>query len=435
MKEMTTRQAELEGLSDDQLKDLLWRLEIRYAKLQRRFQREELFAAFAKRRVTRIAWDTVSIARLDNRIERLFEAVRNGVKPWPANEALGVVDGLASRLVSKRLTLGLIAVITIVPAFASLILLAKQNADMVEQNRAEEISSYKLNRSLLYDRLFTTMLQWDYSGEEPRQVRLPFNHQRIRAESFGTLIALDKQRWTDAERTAMPPTRYVDLRSCNLYKVSVGGRIGLIRDQERNDFSRVFLENANLVGASFLNSKLDGSVFRYCEAQGATFSSPSAIATDFTGIQAENAEFYYDPKSQTPLDLTNSNFSQANLRNAVFEQAWLQNCDFESADFTGSKFDTCQILECDFTTALLGNGIDFSNTVIHKTLFLEEQLENVILPPFGYVEETETEEVKRVMTNAEQYEAWYAEQAAIMEKLANEELRELGFEGTLDDLN
>lgn len=129
----TARREELGGKSVEELRGLLEQTRARAGRLRDRLGREELLATIARRRVLRTSGDALFGARLDVRLERLFDAVRRGAEPWPVNEVVRVIDGLVARLITRRISLGFVGLLTAIPAVASLVLLAKQNSEMVQK--------------------------------------------------------------------------------------------------------------------------------------------------------------------------------------------------------------------------------------------------------------------------------------------------------------
>lgn len=398
----------------------------KWATIERKEARSELLKTVFKTHTKHILADSLFNAKLTNRIESLFEAIRE--KPensWPAGEATQVIEGLVARLLAKRMVLLIVALLAVVPAISSMILLAQQNRHMIEQNRAEETANYDLIRTSLLDIIYNTYNQSVEEDGQFVQKTLPLHHRRIRAEAFGTFISLEKQRWTNDELTSLPPKRWVDLRSADLRELALGGRIGLVRGESRNDFTRIFLENANLEGITLMQARLTGSIFRNANASNFTLSSPDATYADFSGIDATNSIFDYDGKSSTPLDLSHSNFDNANLTNASFRQAIFNEVSFENARLSGAILDSCYVINCDWTSVDLGVGVDLSTSPIHKTLVRSEQLTLMKLLPFCTPEDTEDPEIVRLVTDYQAYEVWQAEQMEILEKAAEEEIKQL----------
>lgn len=415
---MTDRNTELEAMSDAELSRLLLSLSRRNSLLTQRRDAHELVKTLARRRALGFASATITGGRLDVRIEKLFDAIHAEKTKIPVNEVLRVFDGIAGRIISKRIWIAIIAVFTILPAIASLWLLASQNKSMIEQNQVEEDSDYRTNVLSAMEILNGTFLQNVSENGEFKLTELPMHHPRIRAEAFDTLVSLQKMRWKPDQKE-----RYLEFRGCNLSNLALGGSIGLLSDLEKRDFTRLYLEGANLNNTKFYNSPLDGCVFRNAQAAGIQIVSPGAKNTDFSGMQAPGALFSADFQAETPLEMDGVTFDKANLSGATFDQALITSSSFDQTDLSGAIFEQCNIAKCDFSTANLGAGIDWSNTGLHKCLLTDEQLKTVQLAPFCTTEPGDTPGTVRVMTDIDKCNAWFAERQAEMEALAKEELR------------
>ncbi|MCB1089042.1 MAG: pentapeptide repeat-containing protein, partial [Verrucomicrobiae bacterium] len=409
------RREELRGKSEEELRELLEQTRARAGRLRERLGREELLATIARRRVLRTSGDALFGARLDVRLERLFDAVRRGAEPWPVNEVVRVIDGLVARLITRRISLGFVGLLTAIPAVASLVLLAKQNSEMVQKNQAEEIADFRQDRTEMTDLLFARYDQITGQGETAKNESLPAFHPRLRAEAFNTLIALEKERWSEAERKAMPPTRFVDLRGADLRELNLGGAIGLEVGSVKNDFTRLRLDGANLAATSLLFSHLDGTVFRGAEAEGMTIVSPSMDHADLSDVRAPGARFEYNAKTQDFLSMAKTNFDRADLREAVFTMAYLDEASFDGTRLEGVVFDESNFIRCDFSTASIGESADWSKSSFHQCHVTVAQAAVIKLPEYCFFEKGEAEGTQRIMTDPAKYEAWYAKHAAEME--------------------
>ncbi len=418
---------QLEAQEDDKLMQILAALELRLGKIEKEQDRNRLFQSVMKKRSGRILLDSMSAFRLSRRLERLFEVVRTGENdPWPVQEVLGVFDGLVARMLAKRITLFVVALFAVVPAVSSLILLAEQNRHMIEQNRVEESYDLERIRKSLLEVINGTSAQFvvDENGVQSLEL-LSTYHKRIREEAFGTYISIDKQRWSKEQVEAEPPLRFVDLRGCNLNNLALGGALGLVEGESRDDISRVFLGNGNLQGTKFLRSKLTGSVFKNANAQGMLVSSPDARYCDFSGIDAKNATFSWDAKTSTPIDLSHASFDRAQLEDSFFDQAILINTSFTGTNLSNVSVYAGMVAECDFTQADFGAGIRFPETPVHKTLIRIEQKEKIELESFCFFEKTEDHEILRIMTDKKKYDAWWAGTKATLDAAAETELEEV----------
>ena len=422
------RRQELEDVSLESLVTLRDSLSTKRDRLRDQLGRQELLAALARRRAMRATGDALIGARLDLRLERLFEAVRKGGDPWPVDEVVRVIDGLVGRLISRRISLAVIGLFTVIPAVASLVLLATQNQDLIEKNVTEEAVDFREDRANLTDVLFARMKQVVGEGEEATIEELPVFHRRLRSEAFSTLIALEKQRWTPEELEALPPTRYVDFRGGDLSTLNLGGAIGLEAGASKTDFTRLRLDGADLSYGSLLFSRLDGTVFRGARGEGMTIVSPSADGADFTGFEGPGAAFEYNAKTQDFFSMTETVFDEANLEGARFVMVYLERASFDRTRLAGVIFQESNFFECDFSTADLGESADWSNSSFHRCLVTDAQAELLVLPEYVFREPAETPGLQRLMTDPEKYQAWYEAHAAEMDAKARAELEELGLD-------
>jgi len=419
----------LDGKPDNELLSVRCELENRLEKLEQERARNELYRSIMKQRTGRILVDSFLMVRLSARLERLFEAIRSGsAEAWPVDEALAVFDGVVARMLAKRVTMLVVAVFTIVPAVGSLILLAEQNWHMIEQNRVEEVYSFETIRKSLLEVINGTSQQFvsDNESEGAQRIEaLPSYHRRIRTEAFGTYISFEKQRWSKAEKFALPPTRYVDMRGCNLSHLTLGGGLGLIEGESREDMSRVYLAKADLTGSKFLRSHLTGTVLRDAKATGLYLSSPDASFCDFSGMDAEGSQFVFDAKTSTPLDLSHAIFDGAHLEHSFFDQAILIQCSFNGSHLSGVTFSAGIVGDCNLTQAELGEGVRFVETPVHKTLVRQDQQARIEIPEFCYYETTEVDGVVRIMTDKAKYDAWWIHNKAKLDAAAEAELKEV----------
>ena len=421
-KDTKDRRDELEALSDEELEAVLEQTSRQHAQLCRRRESQELVKTLARRRALGFAGASITGGRLDVRIEKLFDKIRAEKTKVPVEEVLLVFDGIAGRIISKRLWMALIGIFTILPAIASLWLLASQNKTMIEQNQVEETSDYRNNMLGAMEILNGTLQQSVIEDGQTKFVELPMHHPRIRAEAFETLVTLQKMRWTPEEQSAEPPTRYVEFRGSNLSSLTLGGSLGLLTDLQDKDFSRLYLEGADLSGTTFLNSALHHSVFRNTRADGMVIASPGANGADFSGMMANEAYISADFAAGTPLEIEGANFNGAIIKASTFDQVIFIACTFDKTDLTGTTFKQCNFARCDFTTASLGESTDWSESGLHKSILTNEQLKTVKLPPFCYTEPGEKDGTVRVMTNIDLYNAWYLQRQEVLENLAAEEL-------------
>lgn len=419
--------SELGEKSESELRLMLHDLREKRDRLRGQVGRSELLAAVARRRVLKTSGDVLLGTRLESRLERLFEAVRQRRDPWPVDEVVRVIDGLVARLITRRISLSVVGLMTVIPAVASLILLAKQNSDMIEKNIAEETADFKDDRAEMTDILFARWNQVVGEGAEARMEEMPAFHPRLRAEAFNTLVALEKQRWTEDERQSLPPSRFVDLRGNDLSYLVLGGAIGLEVGAVKNDFTRLRLDGADLTSTNLLFSFLDHSVFQGAKAEEITVSSPSMNYVDFRDVQAAGARFEYNGKTGDFLSMTETRFDRSDLSGALFFMAYLERASLDETNLTGAVLNQSHFFECDFTTAVIGESTDWSDSFFHKCLVTEAQAEVITLPAFCFLEPGEEEGTRRIMTDPEKYQAFYEQHDAEMREASLKELEEMGY--------
>jgi uncharacterized protein YjbI with pentapeptide repeats len=417
------QRAELEAMPDAALVELLKQVEARWERLERARARETLYRSMVRKRSGRLVQDSLTPVRLTGRLERLFTALREGARdPWPVEEALHVMDGLVARMVAKRLTLLLVGLLTIVPAVGTLVLLAQQNQHLIEQSQVEGAYQLEAIRKGLMEVINGTSRQWVQGNGDGQWADLPSNHKRIREEAMASLVAVEKRRWTLREREATPPTRYVDLRGANLAGLALGGALGLVTGEARDDFSRLYLAGADVRGTRFLRSKLTGTVFHGAQAEGLQLSSADATYCDFSDMVAPGSRFLWDSYRSEPLDLSHARFDGADLTGAVFDQAVVSHVNFDGARLSGVQFYGGIWMDVDLTGAELGQGMDFADSMVHRTRVRADQRMSVALPPFCDIESTDDPGVLLIVTDAARYEAWWQEQQAAMEAAVEQEL-------------
>ncbi|MEQ9824946.1 MAG: pentapeptide repeat-containing protein [Puniceicoccaceae bacterium] len=416
---------ELETQVDETLRKILLELEQQWQTLERNRAREALFTSIFRRHSGRMLLDSLSPFRLTRRLETLFVSLLERARdPWPVEESLAVLDGLVARMVAKRLTLVVVGLFTVVPAVGSLVLLAQQNRHMIEQSRVEAAYQLGAIRKSMLEVINGTAPQWVNEGGTPTRVALPTYHKRIREEAFGTFVSVDKQRWSRGERAALPPTRWVDLRGSNLAGLVLGSAIGLVEDQDEDDLSRLYLADANLRQTRFLRSSLTGSVFRNAQADGLQISSADATYCDFSHMHAPGAGFLWESHRSEPLDLSHASFDGAMLQGAWFDQAMVSQASFHGTALSGVTFHAGFMVDVDLSTADLGEGIHFSESMVHRTRVHTDQRAKITLPSFCEYEATDDPDLWLIQTDPVAYESWWEQQQAAMEAAVEQERQE-----------
>ncbi|BDS06537.1 hypothetical protein NT6N_15770 [Oceaniferula spumae] len=402
------RLAELSAMDLSSLDDLHRGLKREIDKVQRQLERNELAAAVTRRRAVRLAGDTLVGCRLDSRIERLFVTVREGGKRLPVEDVVQVIDGLVARAISRRIWIGIIATLTILPAVISLFLLGVQNNTMITKLEAEEMNSFRRDREEFLDILQSNRIHWVGTGAERRLEDFPRYHRHVRSAAMMSYIALEKQRWSEDERTALPAIRKVDLQRGEYVALTIGSHLSLKQGEVATDLTRVVFDGGNFASANFFNVWLDGSSFRGVTAENSRFWLPSARQVDFSGMNAKGAEFSWDPKIAEPLHMEDATFDDADLSNTRWEQVFILRNSFKNADLRGATYQMTKFTHCDLTSAMLGNA-DFSKgfTGLHECLVTQEQADAIKLPSYCYLEKTDQPDVLKVLTNLKLYEeAW-----------------------------
>jgi uncharacterized protein YjbI with pentapeptide repeats len=103
---------------------------------------------------------------------------------------------------------------------------------------------------------------------------------------------------------------------------------------------------------------LDGSVFKHCKAERATFAT-SLLNCDFS--HAKLRACYFNDSA-----IRNCNFSHARVKDSSFKNADLRGTSFTNADCRGAQFVNANIVECNFSGANL-EGAVFADTVLDKS--------------------------------------------------------------------
>lgn len=400
------RLAELETKELNTLRQLQRDLTQEKERIQIQIERSELAATVTRRRAMRLAGDTFIGCRLDQRIERFFDTVRAGIKRPAVEDVVQIIDGLVARAIARRIWIAIIAVMTITPAVISLVLLGVQNETMITKLQAEQEDRFRLDRAELLSVLQANRIRWVGTGNSRELEDSPAHHRRVRAASLFALISLEKQRWSDEERVAMPPSRLVDLRFGNYEALSIGGHLSAENGKQATDLTRVRLDGGKISHARIVNVWLDGSSLREVNAEQTQFHLPSARNTDFTGMQARGAIFSWDLLIAEPFHIEKSIFDHADLGEAKFEQVLILRSSFDGTDLTGAEYKQTYFAHCDLTKAKLGNA-DFSTGLsgLHHCLITVEQAGEIKLPSYCRVEKTKREGVLEILSDKEKYEA------------------------------
>ena len=74
----------------------------------------------------------------------------------------------------------------------------------------------------------------------------------------------------------------------------------------------------------------------------------------------------------------------------------------------------------------LGEEADWSQSAFHRCLVTEEQAKVIRLPEFCFLESGGEPNIRRIMTDPEKYEAWFASYRAELEARSRAELEALG---------
>ncbi|MGB0776169.1 MAG: pentapeptide repeat-containing protein, partial [Akkermansiaceae bacterium] len=367
-------------------------------------------------RARRIASDTLMGCRLDERINQLFQVVRSGERRLATEEVVQVIDGLVARVISRRIWIGIIALMTVLPAAASLVLLSLQNQTMVKKLEAEELVAFQQDRQEFISMLQANEIRAVGSGASRRLQNNPAYHRHVRSAAMMSLIALEKQRWSEDERSALPATRRVDLRVGEYTTLVIGSHLSLGSDEVATDLTRVNLDGSDLNAAKLYNVWLDGSSFRNVRAEGARFWLSSARHTDFSNMHAPKASFAWDALIAEPLHIESSRFNGANLQGASFDQVLMIDCTFEGADLTGAVYNETFFKGCDLTKCKLG-AADFTKGFcgLHKCRITSEQKNQIKLPSYCRVEKSPQAGVWVVMSDAKAYQEALKKAAASSE--------------------
>jgi uncharacterized protein YjbI with pentapeptide repeats len=389
-----------------ELQQIRAELAARLESLQRTAGRKELIRTILRRRAMGLAVDSLGPVRLDERLERLFESLRTTTDPWPIEDAMRVIDGIVARLVSRRLWMGLVALLTIIPAIVSLLLLAHQNRDLHETMKVEDESQYRSNITALRNTLhgessLSLVRRLGETGDE----FVPAFHRRLRAEVFGTLVAMEKRRWSEADRTAMPPRRYIDMRNSHFARLVIGRRIGLDFDLPRNDFARLAFDGSDLRGASLLSAGLEACRFDGIDGRETIFDTGMLDGSRFVGADLRGARFYSDGKTGESCSMVGTDFTNANLRGASLFDCFLFNTVFNGANLEGVRLDGVRFKNCDLTAAQLGESADWTGAILNEVTLSAAQSAALQLAG-GHERIAQPDGNVRILLNPEEYFRW-----------------------------
>ncbi|MCP5534661.1 MAG: pentapeptide repeat-containing protein [Akkermansiaceae bacterium] len=399
---------ELDACSVRKLHSIRSDLKKDIAVVRKQLERNILASSLASRRAKRLATDTLLGCRLDQRIEHLFTAIREGKPRVPAEQVVHIIDGIVARTISRRIWIGIVTLLAVVPAVLSLILLGIQNKTMIQKLEAEEAYETRKDRKELITIIQANRIRWVGEGASRRLENFNAYHPRVRSSALTALIALEKQRWSPAERIALPARRMIDLRNGEFFSLVIGGHLSLQEGDVSTDLTRVNFDGGNFTGSSIVNVWLDGSSFRNCIATNASISSPSARNVDFSGMSARGAVLSWDPLTAEPLYVENSNLDNLDLSNGKIEQAMFIRCSMKGANLTGVTYDMANFAHCDFTQTRLGRA-DFSKNLnaLSNCLVTSRQSTEIILPSYCRFEKTSDPAVQKIVMDLNGYQKAY----------------------------
>lgn len=376
------------------------------ATVQRQLERNALASSITRHRAKRLASDTLIGCRLDQRIEQLFDSIRKGRLRIPAPEVVQVIDGLIARTISRRIWIGAIATLTILPAVASLVLLGIQNKTMIQKLEAEEAVAFQTDREEFLTILQANRIRWVGTGQNRTLENFNAYHRHVRSGAMLALIALEKQRWNEEERKAIPTQKYIDLRNGEFGNLFIGGHLSLTKGTPATDLTQVRFDGSDFTKSHIYNVWLDGSSFRNCTAEDIKISSPSARHTNFSGMLAQGAELSWDPKTSEPFHIENSTLDQADFSNGKFIQVFMVRCSLNGTNLAGVHYDMANFAHCDLTSAQLGNA-DFSKglNALHECLVTQKQSTMIKLPSYCRYEKTSDPDVLKIVMDLKGYEA------------------------------
>ena len=149
--------------------------------------------------------------------------------------------------------------------------------------------------------------------------------------------------------------QFADLTGASLRGAKMTGR-----------FDYATLNQANLEGAWFWNSRFDETQLVGAKCSKCEFRSSDIIASNFSHAQLQGADFercYLEDTSFDWADLTDANFYQADLWMAFLRSAIIHHVNFRGANLHGAKL----------------SGATISNSDLRRAVFVDSDIEGATI--------------------------------------------------------
>lgn len=201
------------------------------------------------------------------------------------------------------------------------------------------------------------------------------------------LVNLDEHLELIGNKDYVPPLKrkYYNLGGGNLidkFFFRLANRIG--SEVIPFDLTGANFSQANLARAVFMLTILNDASFQGVNAIQVEFSGASLINANFKDAILESAKFgpsnnyfaktfYLDCELGLPVNLTEANFTGANLQKAIFLKAILTGANFTNANLNGAIFESLVLDKVSFVNVDL-NTIQFKNVVFKNIILLENDI-------------------------------------------------------------
>jgi len=159
----------------------------------------------------------------------------------------------------------------------------------------------------------------------------------------------------------------VDFSDMDLTNTNFSGANLSNVDIKKKDFSNAIINGADLTNAILTNHDLSNMDFSY------TILNTDLTNTNFSGANLSHS--IISPSKTSETNFENANLSFGILNNLDLKSAILDNVDFSKADLSYSDFSGQKLNDIDFSNANLKNT-DFENVFLKNSLFVETDIEN-----------------------------------------------------------
>ncbi|HEX8322103.1 pentapeptide repeat-containing protein [Longimicrobium sp.] len=344
MKQNTRDTSNLEGQSQEALRNEIHRLQAALQKLeheaQLRARRRSRIGFF----VSTVGLRTFAGSQLFRKTVDLWNAwstwVRSGEGlPWPESPTRDFAAALVARFTRVGLTFVILASLPLIITVLQLIALTRQTELINRQTELAESarrSALIFEQTAILDKIDEEMGALTVAEADSGKPRLP-----LRLE--GRIIALSR---------SLRPYRYLD--GDNLTPMALSPERGQLLTALMNsqiDMSRI------LTQANFQYSDLPGIRFRDFDlGQERMVVSQVTIIGDTIILRPDE------------ISLAGSNFRSSLLEDGSFKLVRLEKADFRYADLSSVDFEEAKLIGADFSYATL-TGVDFTDANLQHVVF------------------------------------------------------------------